>query len=195
MQVPKKHFPVVGLLVLVLVAVAGGSVYYYQFVVAHHTVCGVPANRVIFMTAIIQEDGGFTIKGAATVNQTVLPVASNSTSAQFNTTGINFHWYNSTLSDAKTITANQGDNITIYMFAINSTDPSQYAVSGSSQGHGHGFGVDGLTIPVIHVDDYGTWGSTTFTASDAGSFTYRCLHLCSNMHGSMTGPLVVSACG
>src|SRR2546428_250002 len=37
MQVPKKHFPIVGLLGLMVVAAAGGGGYYYQFVLSHAT--------------------------------------------------------------------------------------------------------------------------------------------------------------
>ena len=197
MQVPRKHFPVVGLIALVLVAAAGGSIYYYQFVLPHNKNCGVPVNRVIFLQAIIQEvtpNGGFNIIGAATVNKTtVLPSATNSTSLDFS--GIAFNWYNSSITNRKSIEVNQGDNVTIYMFAVNSTNPAQYTVSGPSQGRGHGFGIDGYPIRVMRLVDYQSWGETSFGTTAAGSFTYRCLHSCSDQHPSMTGSLVVSACG
>ncbi len=196
MQIPKKHFPVVGLIGLVLVAAVGGSIYYYQFVLPHNAACGVPVHRVIFLSAIIQEIGGFKITGAATVNQTSLPPAANYTApGQFNLTSVPLHWDNSSITNTKSIDVNRGDKVTVYMFAINSTDSRQYVVGGAATGHGHGFGVDGFSIPVVRLVDWGTWGGTTFTASQAGSFLFRCLHNCSDMHPSMTGSLVVNACG
>ncbi len=193
MQTPRKHFPVVGLIALVLVAAAGGSIYYYQFVLPHNKNCGVPANRVIFLSAIIQEDGGFTITGVATVNQTALPSATNSTSLDLS--GVSLKWDNSSITNNKSITVNQGDNVTVYMFAVSSTDPAQYSPSPPASGLGHGFGIDGYPIRVMHLVDYGTWGETSFGTTVAGAFTFRCLHSCSDHHSSMTGSLVVSACG
>src|SRR5260370_3887639 len=61
MQVPKKHFTIVGLLGLVVVAAAGGGVYYYQFVLPHTAVTYTPSNRLGFMTATVQEEGGVPI--------------------------------------------------------------------------------------------------------------------------------------
>ncbi|HEY5620693.1 MAG TPA: hypothetical protein VIK88_03475, partial [Candidatus Bathyarchaeia archaeon] len=65
MQVSKKHFPVVGMLSLVLIGVAVGSVYYYQFVVPHARTCAPPVHRIIFMKAFVQEApfNGFSIVG------------------------------------------------------------------------------------------------------------------------------------
>jgi hypothetical protein len=73
MQVPKKHFPIVGLLGLLAVAAAGGGVYYYQFVLSHATVTYPPSHRLVFMTAIVQEEGGFHIFNTAFLNRRELP--------------------------------------------------------------------------------------------------------------------------
>ncbi len=193
MQIPRKHFPVIGLLSLVLVAAAGGSIYYYQFVLPHNKNCGVSVNRVIFLSAVIQEDGGFTITGAATVNQTSLPTATNSTTLDLS--GISFNWYNSSITNNKSIVVNQGDNVTVYMLAVSSSDPAQYTPAPPARGLGHGFGIDGYPIRVMRLVDYGSWGETSFGTTAAGGFTFRCLHDCSQNHFSMTGSLVVNACG
>ncbi len=195
MQVSKKHFPVVGLLSLVLIGVAAGSVYYYQFVVPPVKTCGTPVHRIIFMKALVQESpfNGFSIISAGILNETGSPppTALNFTSQdpRLNFTGVGFRNY--TVANPKEIEANLGDTITIYMLSANATVPPQYATA-----LGHGFGIDQFAIPKpIRVANWGTWGSTTFVASRAGSATYRCLHVCSDAHSQMTGSLAVSGCG
>src|SRR5207244_9776459 len=120
MQVPKKHFPIVGLIGLVVVAAAGGGVYYYQFVLSHATVTYLPSHRLVFMTAIIQEQGGFHITNTAFLNQTNLP--SFDPSKGYNLTGVNYHNYQGE-SDNKTIDAHVGDTITFYILGMNATSP------------------------------------------------------------------------
>ena len=194
MQVSKKHFPAVGLLSLVLIGVAAGSIYYYQFVVPHVRTCGAPVHRLIFMKAIIEEQGGFSIIGAAILDQTGAPPprADNRTSAALDFTGVKFTNY--TVTNPKTIEANVGDTITVYVFSVNGSSP-QYA-PGPAQGLGHGFGLDQFAIPrPLLLINWETWGSTTFTLTAAGRVTYRCLHNCSPAHGLMTGSLVGSGCG
>ena len=197
MQVSKKHFPVVGLLSLVLIGVAAGSVYYYQFVAPPVKTCGAPVHRIIFMKALVQESpfNGFSIISAGILNETGSPppAAANYTSQdpRLNFTGVRFTNY--TVTNPKTIEANVGDTITVYVLAVNATIPPQYL---ATQALGHGFGIDQFTIPnPIRLVTWGTWASTTFTVSSAGFATYRCLHGCSDAHGQMTGTLAVSGCG
>src|SRR3989475_10533423 len=73
LQVPKRHLPVVGLLGLVVIAAAGGTVYYYQFLTPHQPSCGVPSHRLVFMTAEIQEEWVFKVYNTAFLNQSSLP--------------------------------------------------------------------------------------------------------------------------
>jgi hypothetical protein len=194
MQVSKKHFPAVGLLTLVLIGIAAGSIAYYQFIVPQAKTCGAPVHRVIFMRALVQEVpfNGFSITGAAIFNETgsPLPVAANYTSQdpRLNFTGVRLENY--TVTNQKTIEANVGDLITIYVMAVNATVPPQYPTA-----LGHGLGIDQFSIPnPIRLVDWGTWASTTFTVTSKGFSTYRCLHVCSDAHGSMTGSLAVSGC-
>jgi len=108
MQAPKKHLPAVGILGLVIIAAAGGGIYYYQFLMPH--VSGPPpAHRLIFMTAAIEEQGGYHINNTAFLNQTNLP--SFDPSMGYNLTGVNYHNYQGE-SDNKTIAAHVGDTIT-----------------------------------------------------------------------------------
>ena len=193
MQVPKKHFPTVGLIGLVLVAAAGGSIYYYQFVVSHQAVvCGVPTHRIILLDAIIHELGGFTIKDAAYLNQTALPSYTNQTGPMLNST-VKYTNYQ-VASGNNTIEANPGDNITIYYRSIDaSSNPAQQVANGG----GHGFFLGDLNIQqdVIHwgTGPEGNWWSVTFTATATGNHQFRCNNFCSAEHGQMTGSLVV--CG
>lgn len=193
MQIPRKHFPAVGVLSLVLVGAAAGAVYYYQFVVPHNRSC-VPAHRLIFLDAIIQELGGFTIKNAAYLNQTDLPSYSNQTGPILNNT---VAYANYRTSSNKTIEANLGDTITIYYYSKDaSPDPDQEVFNGG----GHGFF---LANPFNIREDVIPWGSgpsgnwwaVTFTVGETGSFTFRCNNQCSPQHGNMTGSLSVSGCG
>jgi len=199
MQVSKKHFPVVGLLSLVLVGVAVGSVYYYQFVVPHARTCALPVHRIIFMKALVQEApfNGFSIVGEGIWNLTSLPPAAANYTSQdprLNFTGIRFT--NTTVTNLKTIQTNVGDTITVYMLSVNATIPPQWVATPPAQGLGHGFGIDQFKIPnELRLVEWETWGSTTFTVTREGFATYRCLHDCSPSHGQMTGSLAVSGCG
>ena len=194
MQVTKKHFPVVGLLSLVLIGVAAGSIYYYQFVTPHARECGAPVHRIIFLEAIIEEQGGFSISSAAVLNQTgsTPPAATNQTSSALNFTGVQFSNY--TVTNPRVIEANAGDTITIYMLSVNGSSP-QWPPTPPARGLGHGLGVDQFTIPKpLQLVTWDKWGSTSFTVAREGVSTFRCLHDCSPQHGSMTGTVVVSGC-
>lgn len=190
-QTVKQHLPWVGLLSLVLVAVAGGTVYYYQFVVPHTTTCGVAAHRLIFLDAIIHERGGFTIRNAAYLNQSSLPSYSNQTGPLLNST-VRYTNYRVATGN-NTIEANIGDNITIYYRSIDSLDSRQV-----SNGHGFFLGdpynIEQRLIPWV-AGPQGNWWSVTFTAKQAGSLRFSCRNVCSQEHTSMTGSLVVSGCG
>lgn len=194
MQVSKKHFPAVGLLSLMLIGVAAGSIVYYQFIAPQAKTCGAPVHRVIFMRALVQEApfNGFSITSAAILNETgsPLPVAANYTAQdpRLNFTGVRLENY--TVTNPKTIEANEGDTITIYVLAVSATVPPQY-----SSALGHGIGIDQFSIPnPVRLVEWGTWASTTFTVTSEGFSTYRCLHVCSDAHGLMTGSLAVSGC-
>ncbi len=182
----------VGLITLVVIAAASGSLYYYQYYIPHATGCTTSVHRVFFMTAIIQEQGGFNITRAAIYNETTasLPRATNSTLGPLNFTGVQLT--NITATNPKTIQANIGDTITIYILSVNGTVAPTLQFS---EALGHGFGVDQYQIPSpIKLFTWGMWGSTTFTFE--GSGTFRCLHQCSPNHGSMTGSMGVGApCG
>ena len=206
MQVPKKHFPVVGLLGLVVVAAAGGGIYYYQFVLSHTQVTYTPSHRLVFMTAIVQEEGGFHITNTAFLNQTNLP--------EFNATaGVNFAGFRAGTnyttyqgeSNNKTIDAHVGDTITFYIFGINSTssDPNLHL----SKGHGFDIlgggsftvdtsanspGILGGTSPSNPPIPFGKWYSVTVTFNSAGTYTYACTVNCSPLHFMMNGQIVVT---
>ncbi len=190
MQVPKRHLPVVGLLGLVVIAAAGGGIYYYAYVSPPSTSCGTASHRLFFMTAVIFELGGFQITNGAYLNQTVAP-AFNATNGP-SLVGVKHQNY-TTPSDRKTINAMVGDTITLYIYAVNSTDPRQY--SGIP---GHGFTIS----PSVNVQSgtmpgtlpLGKWYTVTFTVTQAGTYSYFCTIPCSNGHGQMTGNMVVS-CG
>ena len=203
MQIPKKHFPTVGLISLVLVAAAGGSIFYYQFVLSPSAKCTIaPVHRLIFMTAIVQEEGGFHITNTAFLNQSNLPKF-NSTSG-VSMTGLNYTTYRGE-SDNKTIDAHVGDMITFYIFGENATssDPALHASTG------HGFdivgsgsfsvntsanspGILGGTNPANPAIPFGKWYSVTVTFNSGGSYTYLCSIVCSPLHGNMNGQIVVT---
>ena len=202
MQVPKKHFPIVGLLGLVVVAAAGGGVYYYQFVLSHATVTYTPSNRLVFMTAVVQEEGGFHITNTIFLNQTNLPAFNAATGA--NMTGVQFQKYRGE-SDNKTIDAHPGDTITFYILGVNATgsDPNLHL----SKGHGFDIfgsgsftvktsanspGILGGTNPSNPPIPYGKWYSVTVTFNSAGSYTYQCSVVCSPGHANMNGQIVVT---
>lgn len=192
MQVPKRHLPVVGIIGLVIVAASGGGIYYYQFVLPHNTTIVPVAHRMIYMTAVVQEEGGYHITRTVFLNQTSLPAFSDSNGAPL--TGVSFHDYKQVSSDNKTINANVGDTVTFYILGVNatSTDPG-YHVSNA-----HGFDISGPgsvsasngalpgTIP------FGKWYTVTATFTVAGSYLYFCTIVCSPRHGEMTGNIVVS---
>jgi len=182
LQVPKKHLPVVGILGLVMIAAAGGGIYYYAYLHPPSASCGVPSHRLIFMTAIIFELGGFQVTNGAYLNQTDVP-AFNATSGP-TLAGVKLHNYTATGS---TINAIVGDTVTLYIRGINSTDPRQF---GGIVGHGFAMSpfVQSSTIPL------GKWFSVTFTVTQAGTYPYFCTIPCSDKHGLMNGNMVVS-CG
>jgi plastocyanin len=203
MQVPKKHFPIVGLLGLVVVAAAGGGVYYYQFLLSHGTVTYAPSHRLVFMTAIVQEEGGFHIFNTAFLNQTTLPKF-NATKGGANMTGVTYQKYQGR-SDNKTIDAHVGDTITFYIFGENAT--SSDSALHVSKGHGFDIigsgsitvntsanspGILGGTNPANPPIPFGKWYSVTVTFNSAGSYTYLCSIVCSPLHGNMNGQIVVT---
>ena len=189
MQTPsKRHLPIVGLVGLLVVAGAGSTVAYYQFVLSHPTTCAPPVHRLIFMTAIIYELGGFTVTKAAILNGTTMPAFDPIKGA--NLTGVNYQSYK--LSDPlnKTINTNTGDTITLYIHSINANDTRQYGVTG------HGFGttanvVNGTSDTLL---PFGKWTTITVAASSGGTFDFACTVACSDNHNKMRGSIVVG-CG
>ncbi len=194
MQVPKKHLPVVGIIGLVIVAASGGGIYYYQFVFPHNTTVVPVSHRMIFMTAVIQEAGGYHITNTRFLNQTSLPTFTDSGGA--NLTGVKLQDYKQASSDNKTINANAGDTVTFYILGVNATGGfygKQYP--GVSA---HGFQISGPgsvsassgvlpgTIP------FGKWYTVTVTLTMAGTYLYFCSIPCSDQHGFMNGNIVVS---
>jgi plastocyanin len=195
-QVPKKHLPVLGLLGLVVIAASGGTIYYYQFVLPHASSCGVASHRLVFMTAQIQELGGFKVTRTAYLNQTAAPSFSPSKGA--NLTGVNIHDYKGA-ADNKTIDASVGDTITLYIFGVNATQ-AQGQIPGIA---GHGFQITGpseVTIVSGNLPSTGAtipfnqWYTLTFTVTATGTYLYFCTIPCSPLHGQMNGNIVVS-CG
>ncbi len=196
MQVSKKHFPVVGLLGLVVIAAGAGSIAYYQYVVPPQTKCGVaPVHLIIFMTAIIRERGGFNIFNAAILNQPSLPSFSNMTGADL--TGVNYS--NRKTSDNSTIVGSEGDTITLYIKSIstNDTGPPPRQDPGAT---GHGFTLD-TQVDVISGNlpnnnlAWGSWYTVTFQVpAKLVSSTYHCTQFCSAEHPKMNGGFVVG-CG
>jgi plastocyanin len=162
-------------------AAAGGGVYYYAYLHAPSSSCGVPSHRLIFMTAVIFEQGGFQIKNGAFLNQSDVPF--NATAGP-NLAGAKYHNYT---TSGNTINAVVGDTVTLYIYGTNSTDPAQF---GGLIGHGFSMSpyVSSGTIPL------GKWYSVTFTVTQAATYPYFCTIPCSNKHGLMTGNMVVS-CG
>jgi len=181
MQVPKRHLPIVGLLGLVVIAAAGGGIYYLAYLHPPSSSCGVPSHRLIFMTAVIFEQGGFQINKGAFLNGTAPPF--NATAGP-SLAGVKYHNYT---ASGSTINAIVGDTVTLYIYGINSTDSAQF---GGIVGHGFSMApyVSSATIPL------GKWYTVTFTVTQAGTFPYFCTIPCSNKHFLMTGNMVVS-CG
>src|SRR5437867_5763290 len=119
MQLPKRHLPVVGLLGLIVIAAAGGTVYYYQFLTPHGVSRGTPVHRLVFMKATVFEEGGFSITNTAYLNQTNLP--DFNASKGYNLTGVKYQNYKSSPNDNKTVYANSGDTLTFYILGENAT--------------------------------------------------------------------------
>src|SRR5438445_3248495 len=72
---PKKHMPAVGIIGLVLIAAALGSVYYTQFVVSHSTAClVVPVTLLYIMHAIIHDRRGFKVQVVYKLNSRADPL-------------------------------------------------------------------------------------------------------------------------
>ncbi len=195
MQIPKKHFPTVGLIGLVVLAATGGSIVYYQFILSPSAACGVvPIHRLIFMTAKIHERGSYNIFNAAILNQARLPHFSNVTGA--NLAGVSYANYKTV--DNSTIQASQGDTVTLYIKAI-STNETTIQNSGAT---GHGFVID-TDVSVINgtangENDnivFGTWYTVTITVSSTSvTSTYHCTQTCSAEHPQMRSGFVVG-CG
>ena len=193
MQVTKRHLPVVGLLGLVVIAAAGGTVYYYQFLTPHQPSCGVPFHRLVFMTAEIQEVGGFKVYNTAFLNQSSLP-GFNATNGP-RLAGVTLKDYKPSSADNKTINLNVGDEVTFYIHSINASDSRQVSTS-------HGFQISGAPMTVVDgtlpqagaVIPFGTWFSVTIRFDTAGAYIYFCTVVCSALHGSMNGNISVS-CG
>ncbi len=183
---PKKHLPIVGLLGLLVVAGAGGTLAYYQYIVPHQPSCAPPVHRLIFMSAVIQELGGFTINSAATVNGTALPTY-NAATSRWNFTGVVYQNYT---ADPKTISANVGDTLTLYIIAKNVSDARQYKGI-----PGHGFGLtpvpsnSNVTFPATLA--FNKLFAATFVVTHPMS--YACTIACSDKHSEMNGS--ISVCG
>lgn len=188
---PKKHLPAVGIIGLVLIAAALGSVYYAQFVVSHSAAClVVPEHRLYVMSAIIHEVGGFQVKAIYKLNGTNTP-----SPAFNNVTGPNIQSPNATqlapLADSSEVFGNVGDIITLYIHSNSTTDPRQFP---SAQGHG--FDIDSksfITITNGTVPDnnikFGTWYRVEFQVLGQGTTKYRCTQSCSEEHPQMNGNL------
>ncbi|OLD14184.1 MAG: hypothetical protein AUI97_02255 [Crenarchaeota archaeon 13_1_40CM_3_52_17] len=178
---------------LVVIAAAGGTVYYYQFLTPHQSSCGVPSHRLIFMTAEIQEVGGFKVYNTAFLNQTTLPGFNASGPVL---AGVSFKDYKPSSNDNKTINVNVGDEVTFYIHSINASDARQVSSS-------HGFQISGpATLAVVSGSlpaagatiPFGTWFSVTIRFDTSGAYLYFCTVVCSAQHGSMNGNISVS-CG
>lgn len=200
MQPSKRHFPIVGLIGLVVVAAAGGGIYYYQFIVSHATITYTPAHRIVVMTAVVQEEGGFHINNTAFLNQTALPAFDPAKG--YNLTGVKYQDYMGA-SDNKTINAHVGDTITFYIYGKNasSSDPNYHL----SKGHGFSFlgpttytvdsgGILGATscTSASSCIEFGMWYTVTVTFDAAGTYTYQCSIVCSPNHLNMNGNVVVT---
>jgi hypothetical protein len=190
---PKKHLPAVGIIGLVLIAAAFGSVYYTQFLVSHSTAClVVPEHRLYLMQAIIHERGGFTVQGIYKLNSTAAPLPPFS-----NVTGPRITSQNATqlapLPDPSLVFGSVGDTITLYIHPV-STNESSVQVSGL---RGHGFDTDSKTfisitnstIPNSTQINFGGWYTLSFQITGQGTTKYRCTQTCSNEHPQMNGDL------
>jgi plastocyanin len=204
MQVPKRHFPVVGIIGLIVIAAAGGGIYYYQFVISHTTSPYTPVHRLVFMTAVIVEGStnghGFSVNGASYLNQSTLPNFNESYGPTL--TGVKYTNY--TVSSSTEIDARVGDTITFYIQGINDTT----TMCGSSPCQipgipGHGFAISGPSPVMVDSGSLpcgqpscsiplGGWYSVTVTFQVGGTYTYFCTIVCSPLHGNMNGSIVVT---
>ena len=191
MQVPKRHLPVVGLLGLIVIAAAGGTVYYYQFLTPHQSTHGPPSHRLIFMTAIVEEEGGFKFYDIAYLNQTSLPAFNATAGPSF--AGLKYQNYKPSSTDNRTIDANVGDSITFYIKGVNATHTAPLF------SNHHGFTIDIMPQPVTVTDGqlggnifFNSWYTVTFTVNAAGLYEYRCTVFCSNGHTQMYGNIIVT---
>jgi plastocyanin len=209
MQAPKRHLPVVGILGLVVIAAAGGGVYYYQFVLPHNTSVVPPQHRLVFMTAIVQEEGGFHVTNTGVLNQTTMPAFTQDNGP--NMTQINYQKYQGN-SDNRTIDAHVGDTLTFYIYGKNATSPCGSYLDGGktecwlSSCNAHGFTISGPGS--VKVDNgtlggscgspsstyipFGKWYAVTVTFAIPGTYSYFCSIACSNEHGNMNGSISVS---
>jgi len=204
MHVPKKHFPIVGILGIIVIAAAGGGIYYYQFVIPHATTTYTPVHRLVFITATIVEGSanghGFAIYGASYLNQSKLPDFNQSYGPVL--TGVKYTNY--TVSSSTDIDARVGDNMTFYIRGI--SDTSTMCGSNPCQvpgiaGHGIAISgpgpvtVDSGTLPCGQPScaiPFGGRYTVTVTFRTAGTYTYFCYIPCSPQHGIMDGSKVVS---
>lgn len=190
---PKKHIPAVGIIGLVLIAAALGSVYYTQFLVSHSTAClVVPEHRLYVMQAIVHERGGFQVQGVYKLNSTAAPLPPFS-----NVTGPKITSQNATqlapLPDPSLVFGSVGDTITLYIHPV-STNESSVQLPGLQ---GHGFDIDSKsfititnsTIPKSNLINFGAWYTVSFQIVSQGTTKYRCTQTCSNEHPQMNGDL------
>ncbi len=181
MQPAKGHLPIVGLIGLVALAAAGGGIYYYQFVAPHNTSCGAPVHRLFFITAIIQERGGFNITREVILQNGTAPTVNGT--AQPSLAGLQYH--NVSLTDHKTISANVGDTVTIYVKSISTNETGSQPVQLPSA-TGHGFELDAYNILDTNIP-WGNWHTMSFTVTTQGVARYNCAQTCSMEHSSMAG--------
>ena len=190
MQAPKRHLPIVGLLGLVIVAAAGGGIYYFQFVISHNTPTLTGVHRLVFMNATIVEDSpnghGFWITETAFLNQSTVPVPDP-------VTGVNMSQVDHTdykgNADNSTIEANAGDTITVYIYSKSEPSPQYTGIPG------HGFDISPTPSNVIGTLpgtlSFGKWFAVTFTVFTKGTYVYSCSIYCSPLHPSMRGNIQV----
>jgi len=197
LQVPKKHLPIVGILGIIVIAAAGGGIYYYQFIIPHNVVSYTPVHRLVFMTAIIFESGGFNVTNTAFLNQTTLP----SFNATYGPDLSRVTYQNYTgASDHRTIDARVGDTVTFYIHGLSATGSN----AGLQSSTGHGFAISGPTLPLVNSGGpipcapsppcipFNQWFTVTVTFSVAGTYIYFCTTPCSPLHGNMNGNIMVS---
>ena len=159
------------------------------FTVTWSTSLAIPAHRLIFMTAIIHENGGFGVTGLAFLNQSSLPSFDATDGPDL--TGVDYTNY--TVAGGNTIHANVGDTLTLYIQGLNSTNPAQ--VAGVS---GHGFEISGPST--FSIDQgalpgtipFGKWFTITVTFWKPGTYLYFCTIVCSPAHALMNGSLVIT---